>query len=33
VKDWKWTSNLKVLLWIIAVLVFVIWIVLQKQYY
>jgi hypothetical protein len=29
----KWTSNLKVLLWIIAVLVFVIWIVLQKQYY
>ena len=31
--DWKWTSNLKVLLWIIAVLVFVIWIVLQKQYY
>ena len=29
----KWTSNLKVLLWIIAVLVFVTWIVLQKQYY
>jgi len=31
--DWKWTSNLKVLLWIVAVLVFVFWIVLQKQYY
>jgi hypothetical protein len=29
-KDWKWTQDSKVLLWIIGALVFVIWVVLQK---
>jgi hypothetical protein len=33
VKDWKWANNPKVLLSIIAFLVFLIWIVLQNQYY
>jgi type IV secretory pathway TrbD component len=29
-KGWKWPSKLGIQIWIIAVLVFVIWIVLQK---
>ena len=32
-KDWKWARNLKVLLGIIGILVFLIWVVLQRQYY
>jgi hypothetical protein len=29
-RNWKWTQDPKVLIWIIGALVFVIWIVLQK---
>jgi hypothetical protein len=32
-KGWKWLGNLRVQLCIIAALIFVIWIVLKKQYY
>jgi hypothetical protein len=32
-KGWKWAGKLRVQIWIIVVLVFIIWIVLQKQYY
>ena len=30
VKDWKWSQDPKVLLWIIGGLVFVIWVILQR---
>jgi hypothetical protein len=32
-KGWKWAGKLRVQICIIVVLVFIIWIVLQKQYY
>jgi len=33
VKGWKWAGNLRVQLGIIGALTFMIWIVLQRQYY
>jgi hypothetical protein len=33
VKGWKWAGDLRVQVCIIAALIFVIWIVLQQQYY
>jgi len=33
VKGWKWVSSFRVQIGIIAALVFIIWIVLQRQYY
>jgi hypothetical protein len=32
-KGWKWVGDVKVLICIIAALIFVIWMVLQQQYY
>jgi hypothetical protein len=29
-KDWKWTRDPKVLLWIIGALIFLIWVFLQR---
>jgi hypothetical protein len=29
-KDWKWTQDPKIRVWIIGTLVFLIWVVLQK---
>jgi hypothetical protein len=33
VKGWKWVGDLRVQICIIAALIFVIWMVLQQQYY
>jgi hypothetical protein len=33
VKGWKWAGNLRIQIGIIAALIFIIWIVLQRQYY
>jgi hypothetical protein len=33
VKGWKWVGDLRVQLGIIAALMFMIWIILQRQYY
>jgi hypothetical protein len=30
VKGWKWPSKLKIQIWVIAALVFIIWIILQN---
>jgi hypothetical protein len=33
VKGWKWAGDLRIQIGIIAALIFIIWIVLQRRYY